>query len=317
MEWPVKLEIAEVPHLTLIQILSPLLPGFTIAIGLFLSDSPWFFRSWNAPIGYKTKLWLVSIFAYAIGLTVTSITDTATLLLMYLVRGKAQAPPWHNTYWKKTVKEYLGEKLTPCGDTIRLEDVDALPQYVGLLNRNKRTGFGLVATREANQQLQRRIAETRASLLKPQGTSAAQLQEIAAKLDEVQASALSSEQTINKVEVSARNQALELEWLTVFMALMQNSKVPPPAGAQNFIASAIQAAAVSAICLISLHWNRWPLSALCVSVAAFVTASYLQFYLFVYNGQANALASTQLAAMISELRPASRDAVVAEQKNSE
>jgi hypothetical protein len=302
MEWPLKLEITKVPHLTVLRLFTPLLPGYAIAACLFLSNSPLFLRLWNAPVGYKTKLWLLGMFVYAIGILVISMMDILSLIIMNLLRGKRQIEAWRNTYWQKTVKEYLDRaNLVPNRESVTLQDIEILPRYLGQLSGKERGAFGLEAIREGHQKLLLQIEGLKASLTKAPALAADKIQSISNQIVTLSATAADIQEKSAKIEMSARDQVIEIEWMTIYMAMAQKTTVVP-AGELNAVTSALQATAGSCACLMLLHWNHWPGFIIVFSIIVFLATTYLQWQLFRYGNHVNALSSSQIATMLSEIR---------------
>jgi hypothetical protein len=113
MEAPFKMEVAKLSHLHVLKMLVPFIPGVVVAAGLAASGSTQAHRIWSIEIGYKSKLALVSILVYVLGIAMIAVMESLNSLVMRAIRRPAPGQPWENRYWRRTASKYVGEALSP------------------------------------------------------------------------------------------------------------------------------------------------------------------------------------------------------------
>jgi hypothetical protein len=152
MELPLRVEIAKLSHLHIIEFLLPLLPGIVISTGLSLSNSTLAQQFWANPIGYKTKLAIAFALTYVSGLALLAIVGTLDVVVLGFLDDNKTASPWRNGYWQRLAREYVGEGLSP--DSARYSTAE-LEEFAKYVTKDRDKDLRLLAHRESVDKMER------------------------------------------------------------------------------------------------------------------------------------------------------------------
>jgi hypothetical protein len=106
------IDLSKLSYATALDILAPILPGGTIALGWLYSHE----GVWNNLHDEKTLKITVAAFAiYIVGFVMVYLTafELSGVALAVLIRKTEMHEPWKNNEWRKIAAKFLGAELSP------------------------------------------------------------------------------------------------------------------------------------------------------------------------------------------------------------
>jgi len=295
------MELPKLSHLHALQLLLPLLPGVVVAVGLTLSSSSLSHRFWGIDLGYKTKLAVALSLTYVLGLAVMSVVDQGTAIIIGLIQRHHFAPggaPWENSYWRRVATAYLGRNLSPATASFSLSDLDRINKYAAGVARTR-----TLEILQEFQQIDNRLQELGDKIERATQVGAEQAREaldgFRRQFTELSAKAQQSKQEITQNLIE---QATSLEWSSLYAALRRLPAPANPYEAVSLLMSALQGAGIAAIWLIAKYAELRSLTGVFFFGLLTVSASYARWRISELNYFYGQLSSSQIAAMIQEMR---------------
>ena len=110
--FPFQIDLSRLSYATALDIIAPVLPGGTIALGWLYSHV----SVWSSLQDEKTLKIIIALFAiYVAGLAVLYVSafELGIVALAVLVRKTELNEPWKNGEWRKLASAFLGPELSP------------------------------------------------------------------------------------------------------------------------------------------------------------------------------------------------------------
>ncbi len=106
------IDLSKLSYATVLDIVAPVLPGGTIAIGWLYSHQ----AIWNNLHDEKTLKIIIVVFAmYLVGFVMVYVTafELSAVALAVLIRKTEIHEPWRNIDWRRLASMFLGKELSP------------------------------------------------------------------------------------------------------------------------------------------------------------------------------------------------------------
>lgn len=304
MDLPLKVEVAKLSHVHLLQVLVPFLPGSVISIGLALGN-PWVGEQMRmADIGYRTKLFLALVLTYMLGFAFTTVTRNVNDQVLFLIWKSSKAVPWDNPYWRRVVAQYLGTDLLPLipesTDEVSAEYMAAVSKMPGALNEffkfreSTRNLDKVLTTLEQNiKNLREKNMEKAKELVDPNADTLAK----AAAANREQKKAL------EVIEQGLGSLSVKMEWRSLHQALLSVfADTEAPFASLSSAVEGLQASGIAAIWVMLQYQQLWNWSAAIFSALVVIVATNALRLVFQFNRSLSETNSLQIASMIRELK---------------
>jgi hypothetical protein len=115
-----QLDLSKLSYATVLDIIAPVLPGGTIALGWLYSHP----EVWSNLHDERTlKIAVVGFVVYVLGFVVLYLStfELGAVALAVLIRRTTVYEPWQNIEWRKLASTFLGPELSPPIEDIPLE----------------------------------------------------------------------------------------------------------------------------------------------------------------------------------------------------
>jgi hypothetical protein len=246
---------------------------------------------------------------YVTGVAIMTVTETASSLVMRLIRRPPSATPWANSYWRRVAAHYVGSGLSPDAASFSSsEDLDRLSKYIVGLAGEEDKQLGIAQMRESNLALQKSLESFTETITA--ATAHPQKSEVVALLDDARkkTAELTSKwqahtEAIENTERQLRSMGIGFEWISLYHALqfMRFPDVTHPYGGFSMLMTSLQAAGVAALWLL-VQFRMWNLPGLIFAAALVLATSYSIWQEARLGTWFMDLDSAQLAGMIQEIR---------------
>jgi hypothetical protein len=238
-----------------------------------------------------------------------TLAGAVELIINQIAKSNPPSSPWENTYWRRVAAAYIGPDLTPGTKAFSIEELDRLLKFLSLKGSTLDPTKTLTSHRKSTQDLEDRVNKLRLTIdtVSKSPQDAANLKEELAVTTKILTDWSTILQklkpSVDTLDTHLREIGINFEWMSLYYAMQfipttsQN-----PFAAFSVLTQASQCAGVGCIWLMLQYRELWNLGGMVISVALVLTTTYgifklgqMKFFYDYYN-------SSQLAAMIQDLK---------------
>jgi hypothetical protein len=127
----IKLDFSRITYSSVLEIVAPIIPGATLAVGTLILNPQLAARLLSNPyLGYRSRIVLAILVSYIAGMLLNLLVSynsyAAGYLFGYTFRSKLfkELPtPWRNLHWRRMARTFLGDDLAPSTDDLYFKEM--------------------------------------------------------------------------------------------------------------------------------------------------------------------------------------------------
>lgn len=307
MELPLRVEVSKFSHIHIIQVLLPFVPGSVLSVGLTLGNS-WMTTQFSAvQLGYRTKLFLAVALTYVLGLTFVTATKGCTDVVMGLIRRPSKAIPWQNTYWRRVASAYVGKDLLPTSPQLSPQEMTAALEYMVTMARGEADLKPLTSSLDAADRLQKQVSKLDESIDRARKVNPEKAKEVvdplAGQVEQARQAVGKIKEVVADAQVKVGGLVAGVEWRSLHHALeFIPSDIDNPYASFVLLMEAMQSAGMGGIWVILRYPQLRTFTGATFAAVLILFTTYVLWLAFKMNGSLRDMNSSQIAAMLAELR---------------